>query len=441
MLIEFKFSNYRSFRDETVLSMEASGFNPLKKCLIKYHSNHKRTNNPLKIIPVAAIYGKNGGGKSNVIRAFWLAVQFIKNAQRTQHEKASIPVNSFLLNDSSASLPTSFDFTYVYNDIKYNYGFSATKNVVVEEHLYHWPKGQRALVFTRDYQNFHFVTNNLKIRRELIAEAVAPNQLYFAIACTMNEQICINAMTWFRDCIYFSRDYADFPGQLLEYSNNPQMLKSISEYAKVADVGIEDMRFEIYDKELSVENVPDNLPDGIKIALIQFIKSLSDVSTDAEQKLRLGEVRATAFHKGINTDGSEAIYTLQLPDESDGTRRLMSLAPDIEKALACGGVLLVDELEKEIHPILVEYIVSKFQNPTSNPNHAQLIFTTHDTELLDMELLRKDQLYFVDKDRYTGSSSFYSISGAGSPTGENMRKSYLIGKYGAIPELDIEEVE
>lgn len=212
-----------------------------------------------------------------------MAVQFIKNAQRTQHEKASIPVNPFLLNDSSASLPTSFDFTYVYNDIKYNYGFSATKNVVVEEHLYHWPKGQRALVFTRDYQNFHFVTNNLKIRRELIAEAVAPNQLYFAIACTMNEQICINAMTWFRDCIYFSRDYADFPGQLLEYSNNPQMLKSISEYAKVADVGIEDMRFEIYDKELSVENVPDNLPDGIKIALIQFIKSLSDVSTDAEQ--------------------------------------------------------------------------------------------------------------------------------------------------------------
>ena len=119
----------------------------------------------------------------------------------------------------------------------------------------------------------------------------------------------------------------------------------------------------------------------------------------------------------------------------------MALAPDIEKVLACGGILLVDELEKEIHPILVEYIVAKFQNPTSNPNHAQLIFTTHDTELLNMELLRKDQVYFVDKGRHTGISSLYSISGTGTPTGENMRKSYLVGKYGAIPEINIEEVE
>lgn len=441
MLIEFKFSNYRSFRDETVLSMEATGFSKLKNCLIEYRLNHKEKNSRSKVVPTVAIYGKNGGGKSNVIRAFWLAVQFIKTAQRTQHEKAPIPVNPFLLNDSSASLPTSFDFTYINNNIKYNYGFSATKSTVIEEHLYHWPKGQKALVFTRDKQNFHFVTNNLRIKRELIAQAVAPNQLYFSIACAMNEEVCINAMTWFRNCIYFSRDYSDLPGQLLEYSDNPQMLKSISEYAKVADVGIEDMSFEIHDQELSVENVPDDLVDGVKFALIQFIKTLSDVSTESEQRLRLGEVRAISYHKGVNKDGSRGTYTLQLADESDGTRRLMALAPDIEKVLACGGILLVDELEKEIHPILVEYIVAKFQNPTSNPNHAQLIFTTHDTELLNMELLRKDQVYFVDKGRHTGISSLYSISGTGTPTGENMRKSYLVGKYGAIPEINIEEVE
>src|SRR5699024_7900211 len=136
-----------------------------------------------------------------------------------------------------------------------------------------------------------------------------------------------------------------------------------------------DMSFEIHDQELSVENVPDDLVDGVKFALIQFIKTLSDVSTESEQRLRLGEVRAISYHKGVNKDGSRGTYTLQLADESDGTRRLMALAPDIEKVLACGGILLVDELEKEIHPILVEYIVAKFQNPTSNPNHAQLIFT------------------------------------------------------------------
>ena len=155
----------------------------------------------------------------------------------------------------------------------------------------------------------------------------------------------------------------------------------------------------------------------------------------------MGEVRATSLHRGVNRDGTSANYALQLADESDGTRRLMALAPDIEKVLRCGGVLLVDELEKEIHPMLVQYIVAKFQSPSANPNHAQLIFTTHDTELLSMELLRKDQIYFADKNRQDGSSSLYSISDFGTATGENIRKGYLLGKYGATPELDIEEVE
>ena len=105
MLIEFKFGNFRSFRDEAVLSMEAMGLGRLKNCLISYNS--------MKLIPSVAIYGRNGGGKSNVIRAFWLAVQFIKNAQRTQHENAKIPVKPFLLNDYSKDKPTFFEFTYV----------------------------------------------------------------------------------------------------------------------------------------------------------------------------------------------------------------------------------------------------------------------------------------------------------------------------------------
>ena len=141
----------------------------------------KPTNNPMRLIPAAAIYGKNGGGKSNVIRAFWFAVQFIKTAQRTQHEKALVPVRPFLLDDYSSDCPSAFEFTYVYDGIKYNYGFSATKDSIVEEHLYHSPKGQKAKVFTRAYQKFDFVTDGHKKKRELIAEAVAPNQLYFAV--------------------------------------------------------------------------------------------------------------------------------------------------------------------------------------------------------------------------------------------------------------------
>lgn len=119
----------------------------------------------------------------------------------------------------------------------------------------------------------------------------------------------------------------------------------------------------------------------------------------------------------------------------------MALAPAIESALQTGGILLVDELERELHTVLVNFIVSKFQSKTANPNGAQLIFTTHNTELMNMDLLRKDQLYFADKRENDGASELYSISDFATRTTDNIRKGYLIGKYGATPNIEIEEVE
>ena len=433
MLIEFKFTNYRSFRDETVLSMEAMGLGTYKSCLIPFRNK--------RLLPAAAIYGKNGGGKSNVIRAFWLAVQFIRNAQRTQHENAAIPVQPFLLNDTSCDEPTSFEFIYTIADVKYVYGFSATKKEVFKEYLYYAPKGQLSMVFERDHQNFTFRDNSEKKRRQLISEAVGSNQLYFAIACTMNETACQKAMSWFRENIFFSRDYTDIPAQLIEYSEKPDMLAAIKKYAENADVGIQDMNFEFRNEEIKDASNTGDIPSGIVAALTQFAKALSDISDTSEIKLQRSEVNATSYHKGLKSDGSEALFELQLADESDGTRKLMALAPAIERALECGGLLLVDELEKEMHPLMVEMIVSKFQSQSSNPNHAQIIFTTHDTELLNMNILRKDQLYFADKSKKDGASELYSVSELQTPTNENIRKGYLLGKYGGTPDIEIEEVE
>ncbi len=433
MLIEFKFTNYRSFRDETVLSMEAMGLGTYKSCLIPFRNK--------RLLPAAAIYGKNGGGKSNVIRAFWLAVQFIRNAQRTQHENAAIPVQPFLLNDTSCDEPTSFEFIYTIADVKYVYGFSATKKEVFKEYLYYAPKGQLSMVFERDHQSFTFRDNSEKKRRQLISEAVGSNQLYFAIACTMNETACQKAMSWFRENIFFSRDYTDIPAQLIEYSEKPDMLAAIKKYAENADVGIQDMNFEFRNEEIKDASNTGDIPSGIVAALTQFAKALSDISDTSEIKLQRSEVNATSYHKGLKSDGSEALFELQLADESDGTRKLMALAPAIERALECGGLLLVDELEKEMHPLMVEMIVSKFQSQSSNPNHAQIIFTTHDTELLNMNILRKDQLYFADKSKKDGASELYSVSELQTPTNENIRKGYLLGKYGGTPDIEIEEVE
>lgn len=432
MLIEFKVKNYRSFRDEAILSMEATGLNSLKSSIIEYNNT--------KLLPGVAIYGKNGGGKSNIIRAFWLAVQFIKNAQRTQHENATIPVHPFALNDYSYNEPTSFDFTYVLDGIKYMYGFSATKEKIISEYLYHTPKGQKATVFTRTGQDFVFTEDRAK--RNLIKETVAENQLFFSIACTMNDTACSNAMRWFREYVLFSRNYSDIPKQLLEYSNDSDMLSVISNYAKAADVGIENMQFEFNNKEISEEDkLPKNIPEGIRTALTTFMHALAETSNNSEVKLKMGEVTATSFHKGRTQEGSLELFPLELSEESDGTRKLMAIAPAMESVLKKGGVLLVDELERELHPLLVNYIVSKFQSKNTNPNGAQIIFTTHNTELMNAEIIRKDQIYFVDKGKDDGASELYSISEFSTRTSENIRKGYLVGKYGATPDVSIEEVE
>ncbi len=432
MLIEFKFKNFRSFRDESTLSMEATGLSTFKNSIIEYGNT--------KLLPSVAIYGKNGGGKSNVIRAFWLAVQFIKNAQRTQHENASIPMSPFSLNDYSKNEETAFEFIYVLNNIKYIYGFSATKEKVIKEYLYHSPKGQKATVFERESQTFKFTEN--KQKRKLISETVAENQLFFSIACTMNDADCSMAMQWFREYVFFSRDYADIPRQLLEYSNDTSMLKAISNYAKEADIGIEDMQFEFNSQDIDDENqFPDNVPEGIRTALTNFLHALSETSNNSEVKLKMGEVTATSYHRGTNKNGEKELFPLELSEESDGTRKLMAIAPAIESVMNKGGVLLVDELERELHPMLVNYLVSKFQSKRTNTNNAQIIFTTHNTELMNEEIMRKDQLYFVDKSQANGVSELYSISEFSTKTSENIQKGYLVGKYGATPNIEIEEVE
>ena len=431
MLIEFRFKNYRSFRDEAVLSMEASGYGMYKNSLIPVGTK--------SFLPAAALFGKNGGGKSTVIRAFWLAVQFIRNAQRTQHEKAEIPVSPFLLNDYSKDEPTEFEFIYIVNGIKYIYGFSATKKKVLTEYLYHSPKGQKALVFSRDGQSFTFTEE--KQKRKLISETVSENQLFFSVACTMNDSACTNAMKWFREYVYFSNDYSDIPTQLLEYSEDKNMLRSISNYAKSADLGIQDMSFDFNSQEIRTESeLPDDMPEDMKASLLQFWRQLSENTNVSDIHLKTKQLTSKAAHLGVDKEGNSKTYSLDLFEESDGTMRLMSIAPAIESVLEKGGVFFADELERELHPELVNFIVSKFQSKASNPHGAQIVFTTHNTELLNMELLRKDQLYFVDKSNDTGVSELYSLIEFNTRTTDNIRKGYLVGKYGATPDVKIEEV-
>ena len=432
MLLYFKVKNYRSIRDEAVLDMEAAGLHDAAKNLLPFGKK--------EYLPAVAIYGKNGGGKSNLIRSMWLAVQFICNAQKTQTENEPVPVRPFMLNDHSVNEPTAFEFAYVQNGAKYVYGFSATRDHIVSEYLKAWPKGREKNIFLRHGQSFIFPKDNEKKRKELIKEAVGKNQLFFAISCTMNYKPCIEAMKWFREKIVFSRDFTDINRNLIDYREDETMLQAIVSAAKKADVGIEDIQFEIDQQTLDLQsqNIPGQM-GGMIAALRAFSEALQQNGNEAEVSLNMGKLKSTTYHTGLNCEGKASRYELTLSDESDGTRRLMTLAPAIERTLKEGGTLVVDELEREMHLMLIEYVLGRYQEKRNNPAHAQLIFTTHDTSLLNQEILRRDQIYFVDKKREDGASSLYSLADFNIRNDANIQKAYLLGKFGAVP--SIEEVD
>lgn len=412
MLIEFSFSNYRSFRDRTTLSLES------------FETKNTKT------LPVVAIFGKNGGGKSNVIRAFSLAVNFICNAQITQSAGAPVPVESFKLDDYSENSPTAFEFVYVYNGVKYIYGFSATKDRIYDEYLFHYPKGTKAQVFIRKGQDFSFVNN--KALRQLISRAVAENQLYFSVANTMNDPVCTEAMKFFRESVIFSRDFCTVSGIFASNYYDISTLKAMKQYVQNADIGINDIRYDINDTEVDIENLTKNTSHEFSKEVSSFVNALSDSSYS---KLQMNDITARTYHMGVSKDGKPCQYELKLEDESSGTHIFMALAAAIDKALDNGGVLIADDLEKGLHPLLLEHLVNKFQDPEINKNHAQLIFTTHSTEMMRSHFLNADQFYFVDKERKTSVSELYSINDLGKGSNADIRTAYLIGKFGGVPEL------
>lgn len=397
VLVKFRFKNYRSFRDEAILTTDR--------------------------LPAVAIYGKNGGGKSNAVRAFWVAAQFIRSAQRTQHDEATVPVTPFALNDYSKDEPTEFGFEYIFDGIRYWYSFAATQEKVVSESLYYAPHGRKALIFERVGQDFTF--RNQQTKRTLIAKMVAANQLFFSMACTVSDEQCIAAMHWFRDQIFFPKDYPDISPVVIEHQEDKNMLRAIPHYLKTADLGIQDANFVVNGRTI---RDGDHISDDVKAALDKFMRTLPGGFGNGTYR-----VSVSTIHHGLDRDGNEVLYSMNLLNESDGVRKLAAIAPAVESALRTGGTVVIDDLDCGLHPVLVSYLISKFCHEATNTNGAQIIFTTNDTELMDR--LRDDQIYLVDKYDADSTSELCTMSNYTTRTVENIRERYLAGRYGAIPFL------
>jgi len=406
MLIEFSIENYRSIKEKVTLSMVATKDKSLGNNLIK--TDVLKNEGLLKS---AVIYGANASGKTNVLLALNFLTRLVKNSHN--HQKGhGINFNPFKLDKKYVSKPTKFELIFIKDKVKYLYGLSFNNEKVIEEYLHSFPKGRQSLIFDRKNTHTYKFTLDKK-NQEFISKRTLANMLYLSKATQENYKPTSVAFDWFKDCLKVigptdRLDLLNFTANLLKKDKSFKkiLLKALLE----ADVGIEDVDAII--GKISLDSLPKEIPTKIKEMILK-------------NKKELESMRIQTIHKGV-------LFDLNT-EESEGTIRIFSLIGHWIEALKNGQILIVDELDTKLHHFLNVFLINLFQDPTQNKNNAQLIFTTHNVNLLDQEIFRRDQIWFTEKKEVDGSTDLYSLTEYSPRKDKNIEKGYLAGRYGAIP--------
>ena len=415
MLIQFNFINYKSFRDEAILDLSAAKMTEFSDRVVIIGSE--------KILPVAAIYGANASGKSNVYSAFEYMSGYVVNSFKYGDEEEKFDEyrpTPFLFDSLSENAESSFEVYFTIPGDKsaklYNYGFCIGKDGITEEWLNSKAKTARkySSVFYRSEDTLD-LAGLPKNSRDNIAVALEKQVLVVSLGAKLKIAKCKAIRDWF-----FANEFADFGDVVTNFFLSRRLPKGFVENKTVQKKVIE--YFASFDeniKDFRVEKIPgEGEPNGRKASV--------------EEKYRIN-----ALHKKID---SEEMAEIPLGLESAGTLKMFALYPELQEVLEKGSVFFIDELNARLHPLLVRNFLLTFLNPKINVNHAQLIFTTHDTWQLSNQLLRRDEIWFTEKNQQ-GISILYSLAdfvdedGARIRKDESYEKNYLLGKYGAIPTL------
>ena len=405
MLIRFKVSNFRSFREPTEFSLRAS--------TNKEHPENTKEQ-PLcgRLLKSAAIFGANAAGKSNLIRAITAALIIIRTSEIRQVNDSVPLVDPFAF--SKEKKDTSFEFEFTMGSIRFIYGFSCTSTMITEEHLTAYSSRRPVRIFTRTGNEYAFHNDEARKQLSPLTERNTANKLFIATATAWNSTLTKMPYLWLRNNI----DTFDPDSQMLqslelyEKDKSGNLRAFTNDLLKEADINISDFTVEAKD----MKDPPLSM------------KSMPVFSTQKAYRVMTEHI--------IGAEGKGPVrYQLPLPDESKGTQNLFLMSPWIKNALDKGCVFCVDELDSSMHPALLLYIVGLFNSPETNPNGAQLIMTAHTTDLLSTNILRRDQIFFVEKDNRTGLSDLYSLNDFPSRTREDIRKSYIAGRFGAVPNI------
>lgn len=412
MLLQFKVKNFQSIKEEAILSMVPSSD--------KSHPENLAHEGKRDALKSAAIYGANAAGKSAVIRAFVAAIMAVRTSD-TRNITQKIPgMVPFKFDEETAQGPCSFEFYFVaQNGVPYRYGFTADADCVHEEYLYYYSSARPSRIFERgDKFTYNQADESSFSKYE---EKNTPNKLFLATATNWGNAKTAPAYQWLADSIDVYEP--DFTMQTL----------ALQAFEK-------DEQGELKQFTLSLLRQADINIDEIKVDIVPLSNQAKElVFTDSAGNLvPQGQVKAVRIHAGHHVQsesGKEAQFFLDLNEESLGTKQLFWFSPILKEVFGKGKTMVIDELDRSLHPFLVQFLVELFHTPEINQTNAQLIFTTHDTTLLSLDTFRRDQIYFVEKDPHTAATELYSLDEFSVRKNENIEKGYLLGRYGAIPYL------
>ena len=424
MIIQFAFSNYKTFKDKVVLSLVASNYDKDTNEEENVINIEKRG---LRLLKSSVIFGANASGKSKLIDAIAFFRKFILESSKESHEGEKIKIQPFLLNPNSRNNTSEFEMTFIIKNVIYRYGFEVNRNVISAEWLYSRPVKKELELFYRTEQSFEFDHKRLSKAEPIIKEnLVRNNSLLLSVLAQFNDNTAIEILNYFRNLNCVSgldeREYKSSSIDKVRDDKNKR--HQIIEFIKSADLGIQDLRFEdLYDK----------LDEKSKAAIKDIKNQMNEIDPHALSMIRTKHI---VYDDQNKPDGFIEFFMSN--EESHGTQKYFYFAGLILDALEKGMVLFVDELDSRLHPNLVSKIISLFNSKITNKNNAQLIFNTHDTNLLSSGIFRRDQIWFISKNDY-GASKLYSLADFKTDTvrkNEPFEENYIRGKYGATPFLN-----
>ncbi|MBT9561264.1 MAG: ATP-binding protein [Myxococcales bacterium] len=415
MLIEFRVENHRSLKTEQVFTFEEAraGGEDDRPRKVAGHEH--------RILTVAAVYGANASGKSNLLDALTFMQDAVVRSHRMWEPESGVPRDPFAWN-TEPTAPSSYIASFIADEIRFEYGFRANDERFLEEWLYAYPHGRKQVWFERDEQSFKF-GDSLRGENRLVEQVTRPNALFLSVAAQHKIVQIEPVYHLFRSIGSFNirRSSARWPYE-------PRLEYWLSRVLIVPNEPVQGSLFGDTPNWRAGEL--RRLLTSADVGIVD-IKLIPDPSTEGDRSAGRARGRVMLQHKTSRPDS-----WLPLEQESQGTLSLLRMAPTLVEAMRHGGLVVVDELEASLHPLLALNLVKQFNSPSTNPNNAQLLFATHDTNLLGTVLgepaLRRDQVWLSEKDA-EGATQVYPLSDFKPRKEENLERGYLQGRYGAIP--------